>query len=351
MPQFCRHNRFIERCPICSKDLPELPGASRPRGARGTTAGAKAPARERSGARRKSTGRGRSEGLRVYADGSQREQEDGYSCELVPGLRASEDARRLVGELAFASARLWELATSPDGPYREAHELGRAGRLGQASWLCFLIAYLSPAEGDDPFAGIAQAFAQTAQVFEAGGASAEVGDSIELDVDSLPLGPRTSHREGAGTATIEAYRAWAQRAGSQERALAGDHSWSAQRRFERLFERLALPGLSRAARFEMLVLLGRLDLYQLSADSLHLAAAGGLAPEPVLVAAKRIFGIGDAINMERRAATLAQACGTPIEALELALFNWGAAERATLGMPDGIRDEQVEAQALQALGL
>ncbi|HEY1688627.1 MAG TPA: hypothetical protein VGF95_07150 [Solirubrobacteraceae bacterium] len=351
MPEFCRHNRFVERCPICSRDLPDLPGVSKPGpGARRSASGAKAPG-QRSGARRGSTARGRRDGLRVYADGSQRQQDDGYSCELVPGLRASQDARRLADELAFASARLWELATSPPGPYREAHELGQQRELERASWLCFLIAYLSPAEGEAPFAGIAQAFAQ----------ADEIGGASGLDLDSLPLGPRTSHLQGAGSATFDAYGAWVQRnGGSQQSAFSGDPSWSPQRRFERVFERLALPGLSRAARFELLVLLGRLELYQVSADSLHLAAGVTPAPggaalvllsEPVLAAAKRVFGIGDALNIERRAATLVQACGTPIEALELALFNWGAAERATLGMAADLNDEQVQSEALAALGL
>src|SRR5260370_24077859 len=47
-------------------------------------------------------------------------------------------------------------------------------------------------------------------------------------------------------------------------------SWPPDRRFARLFERLALPGLSRAARYELLASLGRLEIYDLSSDSLQL---------------------------------------------------------------------------------
>ncbi len=47
MPTFCRHNRFIERCPICSKTLPgRAPGAS-------ASPRAKTSARARSGSERR----------------------------------------------------------------------------------------------------------------------------------------------------------------------------------------------------------------------------------------------------------------------------------------------------------
>ena len=38
--------------------------------------------------------------------------------------------------------------------------------------------------------------------------------------------------------TLASYEAWAQRAGSQEAAFTGEAAWPAERRFERLFERL-----------------------------------------------------------------------------------------------------------------
>ena len=38
--------------------------------------------------------------------------EDGYESELVPGLKASGDARRLAAEIAFSTARLAELAAA-----------------------------------------------------------------------------------------------------------------------------------------------------------------------------------------------------------------------------------------------
>ena len=72
--------------------------------------------------------------------------------------------------------------------------------------MCFLIAYLSPLEGEDPFAGIRIALAATRD----GGAH----DLDRLgDLDEIPLGPRTSHDPARGTSTLLAYRHWAERAG------------------------------------------------------------------------------------------------------------------------------------------
>ena len=112
MPTFCRHNRFIERCPICSKTLPgnRAPRASSPR--------AKAPARSRAraggaGAQRAAR---RAESVRVRREG--RAEDDGYRSELVPGLRASADAAAAGEEIAFASGRLLALAAEPPGPLR-----------------------------------------------------------------------------------------------------------------------------------------------------------------------------------------------------------------------------------------
>ena len=84
MPTFCRHNRFVENCPICSKDL--------------EPAAAPAQSRARSGGSRS--------GSAVRIRQAARPADDGYREPLAPGLRASDDARRLAVELGFAAARL-----------------------------------------------------------------------------------------------------------------------------------------------------------------------------------------------------------------------------------------------------
>lgn len=317
MPTFCRHNRFVERCPICSRTLPgNEPTTTAPRGAGAAArrAGSKGPPR-----------RHRAEGLRVRREG--RAAEDGYGSPLVPGIRASADAERLADELAFSSARLIALVAEPPGSYHRALELAAEGSAERAAWACFLIAYLTPAETDEPFATIERALA-------AAPLPERVGD-LEGLLEEAEVGPRSSHRPGSGTGTLRAYAQWAQRSGEgrgQAGALTGDAGWDEHRRFARLYERLALPGLSRAGRFELLVTLGRLGLYELSADSLHLATPRGAGGEDqVALAAKRVFGIADPLLLDRRAASLAEAVGVPLEALDLALFNWGSPQRATMG--------------------
>ncbi len=73
--------------------------------------------------------------------------------------------------------------------------------------------------------------------------------------------------------------------------------------------------------------LGRLGVYDMRGGSL---ALGGV--NDVTVGAKRAFGIGDPMLLERRASDLAQACGIPLEALDLGLHNWQRGERATMGL-------------------
>lgn len=246
--------------------------------------------------------------------------DDGYRSELVTGLKASADAERLAAELAFATARLAELAADPPSVYAEiAAEPDRE----EALWLAFLTAYLGPTQDEDAFAGIRAAHVPWA--------------SGELPDLGVARGPRASHDPALGERTVLAYRAWAQRSNGQTAGFAGEASWTPERRFDRLFERLALPGLHRGARYELLVGLGRLGVIELRPSSLQ------FTEDATTTAAKRVFGIGDRLLLERRARDLADAAEVPIEALDLALFNWGApAGRATMGstavVPEGKRD-------------
>jgi hypothetical protein len=255
--------------------------------------------------------------------------DDGYRNELVAGVKASADAERLATELAFATARLGELAADPPSLYAQ---IAAEPDAEEALWLAFLTAYLSPTEGDDPFAAILTAHVPWAS-----------GELPELDV---ALGLRTSHEQSAGTRTVLAYRAWATRAGSQAAAFAGDASWTPERRFDRLFERLALPGLGRPGRYELLVSLGRLGVVDVRPSTLQ------LTDDATTVAAKRVFGIGDKMLLERRARELADATGLPIEALDLALFNWAAPQRgrATMGSA-AVASADDEAAIADVLGI
>ncbi len=341
MPTFCRHNRFLANCPICSRDQVEV--VSNRRTSTAKPARSAAQSRSRAGA---STARGNRSSSAVHVRQVAREQEDGFRSELIPGVKASAAAERLAEELAFAAARLALLAVDPPGHYGEVAAAGGAGPVGSAEreealWLAFLIAYLCPLEGDDPFAGVRAARTPWA--------------SGELPVlDDVPLGPRTAHDPARGTATLEAYRAWAERAGTQDAAFAGEGSWAPERRFARDYERFALPGLHRDARFDLLVTLGQLGLHDLRADTLCL---GG--PDETTVAAKRVFGIADTLLLERRASELAEAVDLPLAALDVALWNWnrlpnpgsGERERATLGAVGTEPDADAYARVAAALGL
>jgi hypothetical protein len=342
MPTFCRHNRLIQNCPICSREqsielrpvlTPSAPRSSQPR------PGTPATSRSRAGARAVAAHAGSpSGGLRVRR--MARGTDDGYRSPLVPGLKSSVEAGRLAEELAFAATRLNRLAHAPPGLYAEVAGAGAvaAGGAGddleERSWLAFLITYLCPLEGDDPFAEIERVRTPWAS------------GSLPL-LDQAATGPRTAHDPSRGARTLEAYRGWAARAGAQAAAFTGEASWTPERRFARVFERLALPGLHRDARFDLIVTLGQLGVYELEAATL---ALGG--DNRVTVAAKRALGIGDSLLLERRARELADACGVPLAALDLGLYNWEGGERASLGLgPDAEPDASAVSAARAALAL
>jgi hypothetical protein len=308
VPTFCRHNRFVEKCPICSKAERTRPGTM------GDAAGGAAAARRPTPARPERTGTGarrrspRSAGNLVVRRQA-RAVEDGYEEDLVPGLRASADAAALAVELAWAWGRLEELSSSPSGLYAEA---AAAQDVEEGLWLAFQLAVLDPVD----------ASLDDARVTWASGAVPDVG--------AVARGPRA----GADPArTFAAYRAWAVRVGSQAAGLAGEPGWTPQRRFDRAYERLSLGGLQREPRYEFLVVAGRLGLVDVEPGSLWLSDSHS----PVVGAAKRVFGIGDPLLLARRAADLAAAAGIPIAAFDLALQNWarGGQERLRGGSQQG----------------
>jgi hypothetical protein len=313
VPTFCRHNRLIQNCPICAREqeIELRPIVSR-RTPTASAAGAspeRAPA-ARSRARSSSAGSRSGGGVRVSK--LARGVDDGYGSPLAPGLKSSADAERLAEELAFAVARLVRLEVDPPGLYAEVAD--ESADIEERTWLAFLIDYIGPREGEDPFGAI-----EPVRTSWAGGEPP--------DLAGVQTGPRTAHDPSRGVRTLEAYRAWAARAGSQAAAFTGEQTWSAERRFARAFERLSLPGLDRGARFDLLVTLGRLGVYDLRAGSLQFGGAN-----EVTLAAKRVFGIGDPLLLERRAADLASASELPLGALDLGLHNWGTGTRVTLGL-------------------
>ena len=272
---FCRHNRLTAKCPICSKEMEaELRALAPPRppGIR------RAPAAPRAG--RASAPRTGGLVTRKLA----RAEDDGYRNQLVPGLRATADAERLAAALVLAAERI-----EPPGPYEVvAAEPDRA----QASWLAFLLALVGP---DAP---------ERQEAVVAGAPRFADGQLLAVAPDELR--------------GVAAYRQWAERAGSQEAGFTGEADWSPQRRFARVFERLALPGLSRATRFELLVTLGAAGVYELEPDQLQL----GSEHDATTQAAKRVLLSGDKMLLERRARDLADAGAVPLAALDRGFALW-----------------------------
>ena len=339
MPTFCRHNRLVQNCPICAREQdiemrpvvspggrPE-PRPSRAAPAGGTRRSAPAAAPTRAAGGRSATG------LRVRR--LAREADDGYGSPLVPGIHSRAAAARLAEELAFAATRLDMLAADPPGLYAE---VAADGPLEERTWLAVQIALLGPldagAEGG-PFAAIAAARSRW-----------DSGEPPALA--DARLGPRGAGDTVRAVRAAEAYRGWASRLGSQEAGFRGEAAWSPERRFDRVFERLgALASMSRDPRYDLLVTLDRLGVYELRAGRLHLGGS-----DQVTLGAKRILGIGDPMLLERRAADLADACALPLEALDLAFFNWETRSRYGAGLdPLPEPDPDALAAAEAALGL
>jgi hypothetical protein len=252
-----------------------------------------------------------------------RAPDDGYEHDLVPGLRSSADAGRLADELAFSAARLEEMTSNPPGAIAEAARMENAE---EAAWLLFQAAYFSPLDGDDPWGGIL-----------AGRTTWASGENP--DPASVPLGPRSTHDPRRGDDGFAAYRAHAERAGGQIAALAGEPSWTPQHRFDRAFERLALPGFGRTPRFEFLVMACRLALTDLDPWTLHLSAAP--PTDPVALAAKRVLGIGDLVLLQRRSRELAHGVDLPLAALDLALWNFSSPESTRAGSSAEVDPDQL----------
>ena len=266
---FCRHNRLTSKCPICSRELEQTCAARRPC----ATSPCASP-----GARRRPprSARRRARDLaalakRLVTRQLARAADDGYRNPLVPGLKATADAERLAVALTQAARRGCE----PPGPYPL---IADEPDLEQATWLAFLLA-LAP----------------------------ELRDVLAEAQPALGGRGRRRAARGQGQAPPPPTAPGSERAGSQEAAFTGEASWTPERRFGRVFERLALPGFSRAARFDLLAALGAAGRYALEADALHF-----VEDDATTLAAKRLLVSGDRMLLERRARDLADAAELPI---------------------------------------
>jgi hypothetical protein len=236
------------------------------------------PPRERSSSPRRSGGGSASTATRrrsgVVTRKLARATDDGYHNDLVPGVKATADAERLADALAVAADRL-----DFPGPYPEVADLDPQG----AAELAFLLALAGP-------------------------------DAPERQAAVL-AGDRTG---------VELFL---------EHTFKDDPSWTPNRRFARLFDRLRLPGFGRAQRYEFFVTLGASGQLDVDADALFFDVKEN---DPTTLAAKRALNSGDAMLLERRAAALAEATGVPIAALDRGLALWDST--APLQSPESAAD-------------
>ncbi|MDQ8045284.1 MAG: hypothetical protein REI11_11825 [Patulibacter sp.] len=349
MPTFCRHGRFEASCAICRMEKAKSEPAAATPSAKGTAA------------RRPTSSRTASAGpaprSRSVATGQlSRNADDGFRSDLLPGLRSTADVMVLAEELTKAEARLSALGGEDAGPWTAVSE--RVGDPAAAFVASLVVAVASPDEAAGSVATAATALTSLLAIDPTLTALEHVAGASEVQsiLDAGPRGPRAHDAAGAALSVPAALAA--RSGGSLEVALAGEASWTPERRFARLLDRLALRGLPRAARFDLLVALGRTGALEVEADGLHL---GG---DQVTDAAKRLFAIADVPLLEKRAAAIVELTGVRWDAFELALWNiagadatgtgaaarWSTAKPATtLGLPGDTDDEQalVIAELLQ----
>ena len=238
-PRLARASELLSPQPL-RRELPDLPAAPIRRPPRGAP-----PARRRPRAARSSapaTSRGSRSAVRVRK--LTQAADDGYRNELVPGVKASADAERLAAELAFATARLAELAADPPGAVR-ADRRGARSRGGAVARVPHRVPRRRPR-------------ATTRSPRSARRTCRGRRASCPTSTSRSGCARRTSRRRARARCSPTA--PGRTRAGSQPAAFAGEASWTPERRFDRLFERLALPGFGRPGRYELLVSLGRLGV-------------------------------------------------------------------------------------------
>ena len=209
VPTFCRHNALIQTCPTCRASRPSSLVRSSARARRGRPSparpadvpagragrlGAKVVLRRRSrGAASRPWGGRRLSGLarhRLEVKRGRRTARGGAGLCRIPLSGASSTTRR-------GSTRRWRAP---------------AGDVEERTWRSFLIVYPRLLEGEVPFSEIERVRTTWA--------SGEMPD-----LDDVQTGPRTAHDPARGTRTLEAYRVWARRVGSQAAAFTGDDAW------------------------------------------------------------------------------------------------------------------------------
>ncbi len=239
-----------------------------------------------------------------------RAEDDGYDSDLLPGLRASADALRLAQELVISAQRLEAIPAF-------------SGDAEEALWREFQIAVV----GRSDFPVTTWASGENPAVTEPG--------------------PRGVPAEKQAV-IWERHRVWAGE--SQLSALTDGAVGSPEARFDRAYERLSSSSLARHVRLEYLLTSRYAGvLPDLEVWTPRLGDA--VATDPVAIAAKRVFGIGDPLLLQRRLRAACDAAGVPVAAADLGLWNWSATSEDDRVYGDAEPDAERVAAAAKAFGV
>ena len=241
--------------------------------------------RSRRRRRARASGRARAGGRLPLAAGPRRQGERGGRAARA---RRSRSPR----------ARLALLADDPPGLYGEVARA--ATDREEALWLAFLIAYLGPLDGEDPFAGV-----RAARTSWASGELPQLDDVAARPAHGAR--PRARRRDARGLPRVGRAR---RLAGRRVRGRGGVDARAPLRARVRA-ARAAGPAPRRALRPARDARRSS-ALHDMRAGTLQLGGA-----DETTVAAKRVFGIADTLLLERRASELAAAGELPLAALDL----------------------------------
>ena len=296
MPSFCRHGRLEANCKICTPEErpapPRTSAAPRPR--------AGAPPGRRGAHRRADRPAGWSSGAWPAS------ADDGYD-QRARARPARDAPTPRAWPTSWPSPRpaCAQLRADPPGPLRR----GRAGRRPRGGDVAVPADRLPAAAGGRRAVGVDRRRPRAVGDRRAAGPRRRAAPARAAPHDPA-RGGRDVHR-------LPRVRRPRRLAGRRAGRRAVVDARAALRSRVRASGRCA--ACRARTRYDFLVTLGALGVVDVAPSSLLL---GSEAADPTVVAAKRVFGIGDAINLQRRASDLAAAIGVEIAALDLALVNW-----------------------------
>jgi hypothetical protein len=270
------------------------------------------------------------------------------AAEKLTGLAEPSERTRFARELERSALRIAGLrriardpgtdqreppASDPWSPHRAIVQWARAGDRAEATWLAFLTTFFGPDERPG------RELWRATRVFYSGFGEGRVSwraVSKNLDAfnrlcrrhgDLYATLARGNHRKNEPRKDIEHWRGilgavprlveLARRHSGLSRWFHGNDD-SASMRFERLMQEFDVVSFGRTGRFDLLVLLGDLDDYPLSAPRLYLEGATGpkAGARRVLPERRTLRALDDELT------AVAGRIGVEVQAMEDALCNW-----------------------------